>query len=71
MKEITLPYGENSRHHGITVLYIQRRKTLRINGWYDDFVGIESTEITLKDFFKRLNITLKDCQSAFKEEQGK
>lgn len=62
-KEIVLP-SENS-HAGIRVLYIQRRKTLRISGWYDRFVGIEPTEITLADFFKTLNITFKDCQSAF------
>lgn len=66
MKEITLPY-ENP-HEGIRVMYIQRRKTLRINGFYDMCVGIESTEITLKDFFQRLNITLKDCQGAFKDD---
>jgi len=66
MKQIILPY-ENP-HEGIRVQYVKRRKTLRINGFYDSFVGIETTEITLKDFFERLNITLKDCQSAFKED---
>lgn len=70
MKEITLP--DENRWQGIRILYIQRRKTLRINGFYDmGYAGIESTEITLKEFFERLNITLKDCQSAFKEERGK
>lgn len=69
MKQIILPY-ENP-HEGIKVQYIQRRKTLRVGGFYDGFVGIETTEITLKDFFERLNITLKDCQSAFKDDTAK
>lgn len=69
MKEIRLPY-ENP-HEGIKVQYIRRRKTLRINGWYDSIVAIETTEITLKDFFESLNITLKDCQSVFNEDAAK
>lgn len=67
MRKIVLP--PDAQRSGIDVMYIQRRKTLRISGWYDSFVGIESTEITLKDFFEKLNITLKDCQSAFAERK--
>ena len=66
MKEIILPY--DNPHEGIRVQYIQRRRTLRIGGWYDGFVGIETTELTLKEFFLSLNITLKDCQAAFVEK---
>lgn len=69
MKKAIFP--PDAQRSGIDVVYIQRRRTLRISGWYDSFVGIEPTEITLRDFFERLNITLKDCQSAFRVTDSK
>ena len=68
MKKAIFP--PDAQRSGIDVVYIQRRRTLRISGWYDSFVGIEPTEITLKEFFERLNITLKYCQSAFTDDSA-
>jgi hypothetical protein len=40
---------------------------LYISGWYDSYAAIESTSMTLGEFFSRLGITEADCKKAFKE----
>lgn len=51
---------------GITVEWTKTRGVLYIDGWYDTRVGIQGTEISLREFFDRLGITSKDCAKAFK-----
>ena len=50
---------------GIQIEYTKSRKSLHVCGWYDSFVGIEGTALTLDQFFKLLGITEKDCQAVF------
>lgn len=57
MKTITLP--KDNVGCGIRIQYIKSRDVLYIDGFYDDFVGIEGTEISVKDFAERLGIDLK------------
>lgn len=57
-----------SERSGVDISWMKRRKVIRIGGWYDSFVGIESEEMTLKDFLTTLGITLEDCQNALKDE---
>ena len=52
---------------GITITWTKTVRRLDIWGWYDHYVGIDGTSMTLGQFFKRLNITQKDCEKAFKE----
>jgi len=49
------------------VQFIRRNNSIDISGWYDNFVGIESEIVTLKEFFERCGITKKDCTKAFEE----
>ncbi len=62
--------NESMRHEpkeGIMIEYIKRRKTLRVSGWYDTIVSMGKEEMSLRDFFGFLDITLKDCEKVFKE----
>jgi len=51
-------------HSGVSVEYLKGRRTLRIGGWYDGCVGIESQEVTLGSFLRDLNITETDVRRA-------
>ncbi len=55
-KKIVIP--ENATSEGVTIEYIKRRDVIIISGWYDHIVGIESTEISMRDFADRLGIDL-------------
>jgi len=55
-KKLLLPEVEGYQSSGIEIEYIKSRDMLRISGWYDSMVGIESTEIAFKDFCERLGI---------------
>ena len=55
-KKLLLPEVEGYQSSGIEVEYIKSRDVLRISGFYDLIVGIESTEISFKDFCERLGI---------------
>lgn len=46
-------------------MWTKTAQRLNINGWYDSFVGIEGDEMSLREFFDKLGITLKDCEKAF------
>jgi hypothetical protein len=59
MGMITFPEDRSYRNSGIRIQYIKSRDVLYIDGFYDDFVGIEGTEISVKDFAERLGIDLK------------
>jgi hypothetical protein len=59
---------EGYRTAGIELNYVKKRQTLTISGWYDSFVGIEPTQLTLAQFFKRLGITEQDCRLAFQKD---
>ena len=56
---------KDAKYSGIQIEYTKSRKSLYICGWYDLFVGIEGTSLTLDQFFKLLGITEKDCQAVF------
>jgi hypothetical protein len=60
---------KNAKHSGIQIEYTKSRKSLYICGWYDSFVGIDGTALTLEQFFKLLGITEKDCAMAFEERR--
>lgn len=66
-RDLFLPF--DATHSGIQLTWTKSSQTLRIGGWYDDFVGIQHTNLSLADFFKYLGITEKDCRKAFKEEK--
>ena len=55
-KQLQLPKDNQYRSSGITIEYVKSRDVLYISGWYDHFVGIESTEISFKDFCDSLGI---------------
>ena len=69
--KVILPIVTYGNASGIEVHYIKRRKVLIISGWYDHFVGIEPTELTLAQFFEMLGITEKDCRLAFQKREEK
>jgi hypothetical protein len=52
---------------GITITWTPSASRLDINGYFDEFVGIEGGSFTLAEFFKDLGITEKDVRKAFKE----
>ena len=55
-KKLIFPEVPWYQSSGIEVEYIKSRDVLRISGWYDSIAGIESTEISVKDFCERLGI---------------
>lgn len=58
-KELILPECRNWQTSGIQIEYIKSRDVLYISGFYDSCVGIEGTEISVKDFCDRLGIDIK------------
>lgn len=58
---------EVSKHKraGIDITWTKRSDCLRIGGWFDHFVGIESENFTLREFFDKLGITEKDCKKVW------
>jgi len=65
-KRVDFPLNRDNWHSGITIEWIKTRQTLNIHGFYDNFVGIEGTSVTLREFFDLFGITEKDCAKAFK-----
>jgi hypothetical protein len=62
----TVYFPKESVHSGIDITWTKTRQSLSIGGWYDTFVGIANTEISLREFFDSLGITEKECIKAFK-----
>lgn len=58
-RQLIFPEVKGYQSSGIQIEYIKSRDTLRISGFYDLIVGIEGTEITVKDFCEKLEINLK------------
>jgi hypothetical protein len=69
-KAKTAYFPENSDRSGIDITFTKSRNHIYISGWYDTNVGIESTGLTLKEFFDKLGITELDCKTAFMEESS-
>jgi hypothetical protein len=65
--KIYLPDG--ARRSGICINYVKSKRQLDISGWYDSFVGIQSSSLMLKDFFRLLGVTKKDCDKVFIERE--
>lgn len=64
----TLNLGNDSS--GITITWTPSASRLDISGYFDEFVGIEGGSFTLAEFFKKLGITKKDVDKAFKEVES-
>ena len=72
-KTIYLPRGDSGRYRagsGIDITWTPSAQRLDIGGWYDSFVGIESSSMTLREFFEMLGIKEADCKRAFRKERG-
>ncbi len=63
-KTLYLP-EEDNRRSGIDITWTPSSGVLDIGGWYDSFVGIQGTRLTLREFFDRLGIKEKDCKKAW------
>ena len=53
--------------NGISITYTKGRKEFDISGWYDTYVGIQSTTVSLAEFLQEFGITLKDCEKALEK----
>ena len=60
MTQLTLPSDPKWRHSGVDITYVKSRNVLYIGGWYDSYVGIPSTEMSVPEFCEKLGITAKD-----------
>ena len=60
-----------SGHAGVDVTYYRNRLALTIGGWYDSFVGIAPTNLTLADFLKRIGVRPADLRKVLREWEGK
>ncbi len=58
-KEIILPERVGYQTSGIQIEYTKSHDVLYISGFYDSCVGIQGTEISVKDFCDRLGIDLR------------
>lgn len=66
-KTIYLPKDDGSyRNSGIDITWTKTSGVLDIGGYYDTSVGIQSTRLTLKEFFDLMGITEKDIRKALK-----
>lgn len=52
---------------GVEITWTKTAQRLDIFGWYDSCVGIQGDSFQLAEFFRKLGITKKDCDKAFKE----
>lgn len=70
-KPRTAYFPKDAKHEGVDITYVKSTKTLRVGGWYDSFCGLETEELSLREFLDRLGVTEKDCREAFGDEKGK
>ena len=68
-KTIYLP--EYNIDSGINVTWTPTKQRLDIGGYYDKYCGIESTSMTLLEFFNMLGITEEQCKKAWKAKNQK
>jgi hypothetical protein len=52
---------------GIDITFTAKRRVLRIGGWYDHMVGIESHDLHLGEFLELLGITDSGIRQARRE----
>jgi hypothetical protein len=57
-------YMSESKSSGLDVTYYKTTRRIEFGGWYDHIVGIEPTEMSLREFLNKLGITLRDCEKA-------
>ena len=69
-KTIYLPKEDNNLS-GISITYTPTKQRLDISGYYDKYCGIESTSMTLLEFFNMLGITEEQCKKALKAKNQK
>ena len=62
---VCFPYNGCDRS-GIAITYYKTGNNLTISGWYDGCVGIDSTMISLGEFFLQLGIPVGKIKSAIK-----
>jgi hypothetical protein len=55
-------YVSKYKNSGVDITYTKSSRKLSIGGWHDGTVGIESKEISLKEFMNELGITLNDVK---------
>jgi hypothetical protein len=67
-KKVYFPINTSEVRSGIDIIWTPSSQRLDIGGWYDSFVGIQTTSISLLEFFKLLGITEKDCQKAWRKK---
>lgn len=65
----TAYFSMDSDREGIDIKWTPSTQRLLIGGWYDGMVGIQGTELTLKEFFDKLGITEEQCRKAFRGKQ--
>jgi len=63
----TVYFPEDADRSGISITWYKRPQRLEISGWFDGGSGIESTSLTLREFFERLGITKEDCEKAWRD----
>ena len=63
-KSKTIYFPASGTRDGIDITYVKSRGVLEIGGWYDSFVGIETTAVPLGTFLRSLGISAKDCVKA-------
>lgn len=66
-KEIVIPRDRKFCNSGIQIEYTPSRNRLYISGFYDSCVGIEGEGFSLVDFFKELEIPVKNIKKALKQ----
>ena len=55
-----------NEHSGVDVTWTPSARRLDIGGFYDGFVGIRGESMLLEEFFRRLGITQRHCDAAFR-----
>lgn len=66
-KKIVLPKRDDCyRSSGIDITWTKSAQRLDVGGWYDDCVGIESTSMSLREFFDLLGIKQSDTERAWR-----
>lgn len=63
-RSVPEPFGPSS---GIVIEYTQRRRILSVHGWFDHFVGIEGSTLTLAELIRQLHIPPAHVRAALKE----
>lgn len=63
----TAYFPHNADHSGVYIRWTKTTGTLSIGGWFDTYCGIQSEQIKLIEFFKRLGIGKKEINKALTE----